>query len=295
MRKYVLLITTVIVAVILFFGIQLLSDSTPPILTVPESPLSIQCVSEEALLTGVKAYDGEIDVSESVIVENLRAITQKKTTHISYAVSDKHGNVAKATRRLDWDDTDIVITVTPQKSTEFKEDEFTRETFNIQSYFSVIDSCNNDITDDMFYKGDIAFDTAGTYNITLHLNNDEDFSDVRTITILSDASAENENNTPIPPENNEQQEEEDQRPVVSNPPVIVFRENPVTLPVESTFAFMSYIETIEDDIDDYSLLSRRIRISNLPNMFVEGEYTVTYLVTNTRGNTGVGELRVIVE
>lgn len=68
-------------------------------------------------------------------------------------------------------------------------------------------------------------------------------------------------------------------------PVINLTTDLVTIAVgDSSFNRMNYIAGMADDVDDESVLSRRVRIDGDYDIDVPGTYTLTYYVSDTDGN-----------
>lgn len=82
------------------------TDITPPVITVEESLLELSALEpREALLQGVSARDNtDGDVTDSLVVENVRLLRNDGTVTVTYAAFDKSGNVAKQTREVRFTD-----------------------------------------------------------------------------------------------------------------------------------------------------------------------------------------------
>lgn len=77
-------------------------------------------------------------------------------------------------------------------------------------------------------------------------------------------------------------------------PILELNTDRVTLNVGDYFNYWDYIETVRDR--DGSDLSQYIHLSNTPNMYTPGEYTVTYRLTSpATGETSSKDLVVTVE
>lgn len=81
-------------------------DKTAPEISFTSEILDVSVNdSEEYLLTGVSANDEQDgDVTSSVLVEGISALSANQTATVTYAAFDEAGNVAKATRTLRYTD-----------------------------------------------------------------------------------------------------------------------------------------------------------------------------------------------
>lgn len=81
-------------------------DHTPPEITVESEILEVSVTAEEsAMLQGVTAEDKrDADVTESLVVEGLSPIGDDHTATVTYAAFDRAGNVAKASRTVQFTD-----------------------------------------------------------------------------------------------------------------------------------------------------------------------------------------------
>lgn len=74
-------------------------------------------------------------------------------------------------------------------------------------------------------------------------------------------------------------------------PFLTLTTNEITKSVGESFYFGDYIKEVKDDKDDVAFLWRRIsvRMDENFNMSSEGEYQITYLVTDLEGNRSEAE------
>lgn len=83
------------------------TDREPPKLTMDDSQilqLSVQD-SREKLLQGITAQDSQSgDVSDTIVVEDIRLTDESGMIEVSYAAADDAGNVVKATRQAQYVD-----------------------------------------------------------------------------------------------------------------------------------------------------------------------------------------------
>ena len=111
MKKLRIVAALLLVAsTVLFVGFKFVEkfryDNQPPEITFMEEALDVSVTaSEEELLQGVTAQDKKDgDVTESLVVESMSAFTGEDTRVITYAASDRHGNVGRAERKLHYTD-----------------------------------------------------------------------------------------------------------------------------------------------------------------------------------------------
>ena len=82
----------------------------------------------------------------------------------------------------------------------------------------------------------------------------------------------------------------------SEAPVITLTTHDVNMPVGTRFNYLNYIDNITDDVDDYEVLSRRIRLEGTYDTGVVGNYELVYFVVDTDGNrSNLEELTLVVE
>lgn len=107
MILYLALILACSVAFLLFLrGQSLGTDRKPPAISFVEGTLELSARDpREALLQGVTATDDrDGDVTESLVVADLRLLTKDGTVRVTYAAFDAAGNVTKASRNVKFTD-----------------------------------------------------------------------------------------------------------------------------------------------------------------------------------------------
>ena len=67
-------------------------------------------------------------------------------------------------------------------------------------------------------------------------------------------------------------------------PKLYLREYETTVALNDSFGALSYIDTIEDDKDDYNTISRRIHVDGTVDVKRRGDYELTFYVVDTDGN-----------
>ncbi len=121
---------------------SLSTDSTPPQLTFDGEllPLSVHD-SDAALLQGVAAQDDtDGDVTASVVIEKVQLTDDQGLATVTYAAFDQAGNVAKATRQVQYTD---------YQGPRFSLSApllFTNSGFNLLRHISVTDPVDGDIS-----------------------------------------------------------------------------------------------------------------------------------------------------
>lgn len=88
------------------FMFVMADDTTAPQITMDSQTLEVSVNADHsALLQGVTAKDDrDGDVTESILVEKISSLAQNHTADITYAAFDSSGNVAKATRTIQYTD-----------------------------------------------------------------------------------------------------------------------------------------------------------------------------------------------
>ncbi len=277
MSKLLFVIGIIALVLSFFLYFSLTEDDTPPTLEVPSTPVVVHCSNKLNLFEQVTALDGDIDISDRVIIEN-GLLLETKPSFIIYAVSDQNGNVTKKKRSVHYTD-QVNISIEQLQKLEFLQSN-EAVSFDLSKYFKATDSCGINLTGSLYLEQIPDFSTPGTKSIQLRLrdNNEYQYTDVLEVI----ASLQQQNNTEIPAH-------------TETPTTFIFKENPVYLPIGSIFSFMTYIQTIEDAVDDFAYLARRVRLTNAPDMNIAGTYVVTYSVKNSRGVDSSDNLMVVVE
>ena len=81
-------------------------DTTPPVITVPETPLQASIYAQEPIyLEGITAQDDrDGDVTASIVIERYSDIYDGNKSSVTFAAFDAAGNVAKAQRPVEFVD-----------------------------------------------------------------------------------------------------------------------------------------------------------------------------------------------
>ena len=244
--------------------------------------LSVQD-SKSVLLQGVSALDEQDgDLTDKVVVEGMQLIDDSGLIEVSYAVADKSGNVAKATREAQYTDYD-----SPKFSLREPLIYEEHETFDIMTVISAMDVLDGDIqhrirattlTED-------AISSVGTHRLYFQVTN----SIGDTVELI------------VPLEMLESDRFEAE---------LTLTDYLIYLPVGADFQAQKYLNEFLNRSETISLrdgLSEdfSVSISSDVSTSTEGVYTVTYKVTYTVRNeqnsdydqkfTGYSRLIVVVE
>lgn len=108
-KKWIYLML-IVLCIAVFFGYRsfdrVRTDSRAPEISVGTQQLQVSVHDpEELLLQGVTARDNrDADVTDSLVVENVRLLQADGTAVVTYAAFDRSGNVAKAQREILYTD-----------------------------------------------------------------------------------------------------------------------------------------------------------------------------------------------
>lgn len=98
----------IVLCLAVFFGYRaveaMLDDTKAPEITFDDQALQISVEDpEDELLRGVSAKDSKDgDVTDSLVVESVKLLSQDGTISVTYAAFDKSGNVTKASREVQY-------------------------------------------------------------------------------------------------------------------------------------------------------------------------------------------------
>lgn len=131
---------------------------------------------------------------------------------------------------------------------------------------------------------------------------DESESGISEETPSQEDAAQGENEEPETEESPSQSESEsevpqgsEEVPVAANPeaPVLVLNGNSVEIAAGSSFHYWNYIETLEDDKDDFAYLSNQIVIDGQYDINVPGTYELVFWLMDSDGNSSVRQTFVL--
>ncbi len=126
-------------------------DTQPPVLSTNSSEFSVSIkASDEELIEGVIAMDAlDGDVSESIMIENIKKKGSGNTFEITYVAFDKSNNMGKLTRTLHYSD---------YRQTHFGLSTALRlpenQKINLLSYFTADDCIDGSLTPFITIEGD---------------------------------------------------------------------------------------------------------------------------------------------
>ena len=268
LRKIILVLFVIVFAAFVAFTVldKLNTDTTTPIITVPQDTLKVSINdSEEKLLEGVTATDGKDgDITQNIIIESISKFIRPGVCTITYAVTDNDNHVAKATRTLEY--------------TDYTSPEFymrrvlvysVEEDLDIHAAVGARDCIDGDISDKVtIVATDYVENTAGVFNVSLQVSNS--MGD----TIFLDITVHVEGNETMAPE-------------------IALKKSLIYIKKGEKPDFEDYIQEVTIDgvvMTDYGML-----ISTNFNSEIPGTYNVHYYITTTTGYEGHSILTVVVE
>lgn len=257
------ILNVVLIVICIFFWVK--TDRTAPKIEFKASDfIYVSGMDEAGLLEGVTAYDNnDGDITDRIIIEKMIGNEEDSTLIVFYAVSDKAGNVVKASRvfpaRVIRGNQEAVIN-------EIKE-------AGIDAELNVGTATESD--------GEKAMES-----------NEEQAS----IATPEPTPTPTPSPTPEPTAEPEQQTEVP-RPVVvpEGVPEFTLKTTEVKTQRGKTFALVDVIGTLSDDTDSYETLFRKIQISEY-DVNTAGRYQVTLVTEDSDGNQSQAlPLTVIVE
>ena len=146
-------------------------DTTAPEIRFAAESISLSVYdSEEALLSGVTAEDNcDGDVSASLVVEGISAISADHTATVTYAAFDSAGNVTKSSRQLTYTDYSG-----PSYSLSAPLLFRSGYTFDILDYLAVSDPIDGDLTDKIkatLVSGGSSITEEGLHEVEVRVTN----------------------------------------------------------------------------------------------------------------------------
>lgn len=237
----------IVVCTVLFFR----TDRTEPKIEFQASEIVYrEGMDNKGLLEGITAYDSKDgDVTDRIVIEKVIDNREDNTVVIFYAVSDRAGNVAKASR--------VFNAVFTEKSSDEQE--------------------MDDVTDQLLEAGITAeFSDEGILNAP---------TEEPTQAPTQRPTPEPER-TPEPTSTPESEPEPTPRPrptVDPAVPVLSLKVSEVTVSAGQGPAWVDVIGTLKDDKDDYTTLFRNLSVSKY-DKDKAGTYQVTVSTEDTDGN-----------
>ena len=175
---------------------------------------------------------------------------------------DAAGNVGKLTREIimSSDLNKVIEIIKPLDITVNSMEEFIGT-----DYFRVVDKCGNDSTQLMLVSGEVDTNVIGEYPVTIKIDGKEE---IYVINVVEKFIA---------------------------PPTISLKEDKIEVELNENIDYMSYIDTLLDEVDDLKTLSKRVVITGQADTTISGSYVVEYSVSNTSSKIATASLEVIVK
>lgn len=268
LRRIILAVFAVMLVMFVVFTVhdKRNTDTTVPVITVPEGTLQVSINDDESkLLEGITASDGKDgDITGKVLIESVSKFIRPGVCTVTYAVSDNDNHVAKATRTIEYTD------YTPpefymKRVLVYAVD----EAMDIHAAVGARDCIDGDISDKVTVLAtDYVANTAGVFTVSLQVANS--MGD----TIYLDVTVHVEGNETMAPE-------------------IALKKSLIYIKKGEKPDFESFIQEVTIDgvvMNDYGMMISTNFDSNIP-----GTYNVHYYITTTTGYEGHSILTVVVE
>ena len=224
-------------------------------------------IEESALLDGVSAYDSvDGDITNRIVIERTMENRDDNTIVVFYAVNDKAGNVAKASKVFDamyiGEDMESMTVSSVMESG-----------FNVKLEWD--NFMNDDNTDE---SSDKAKDASGEEET----QEDEETSGEEEAEEIAETSGEQaaEEMAEMP---GEEPASEPTPATDPSAPVLALRASEISVNVGQKPAWVDVIETLRDDKDDYATLFYSLSVSEYDRNKA-GTYEVTLSVEDSDGN-----------
>ena len=256
-------ILTIILCVGAIAFIKFTSDNQAPVINYSGDVLNVTCSVEQEVMRGVSASDNEDgDISDKIFIENASINFLNQTNIITYVAIDAAGNVGKLTREIimSSDLNKVIEIIKPLDITVNSMEEFIGT-----DYFRVVDKCGNDSTQLMLVSGEVDTNVIGEYPVTIKIDGKEE---IYVINVVEKFIA---------------------------PPTISLKEDKIEVELNENIDYMSYIDTLLDEVDDLKTLSKRVVITGQADTTISGSYVVEYSVSNTSSKIATASLEVIVK
>lgn len=263
------------------------ADTEPPVITSDSDSVSVSVEGEESdVFQGLKAEDNvDGDITDDIRVASMSNFTDTGTRNITYVVFDSSNQAATLTRELVYSDyTPPRITLTEPLRFSLNETE-EWDTSDFLQYFKATDCLDGDITSQirMNIEGNGYIDGAGTYPITLQVNNSA--GDVTSVPVEM---------TIVDPEDD--QESEKYYPVLSQ--YIVYTKAGQSLSLGDYVTGLQRGSMVyEFDSPDMpeELAGTEVTITDGTDYNTPGTYTAEFSYTPPEGVTATTKMTVVVE
>ena len=263
------------------------ADTEPPVITSDSDSVSVSVEGEESdVFQGLSAEDNvDGDITDDIRVASMSNFTDTGTRNITYVVFDSSNQAATLTRELVYSDyTPPRITLTEPLRFSLNETE-EWETSDFLQLFRATDCLDGDITSQirMNIEGNGYIDGAGTYPITLQVNNSA--GDVTSVPVEM---------TIVDPE--DEQESEKYYPVLSQ--YIVYTKAGQSLSLGDYVTGLQRGSMVyEFDSPDMpeDLAGTEVTITDGTDYNTPGTYTAEFSYTPPEGVTATTKMTVVVE
>lgn len=264
--KYVffIILFLMLYGVFLFVETRIQDNGQAPVITVPDSTMTVSVtVDEKALLSDVSAVDIEDgNINDNVYIESISPFDGNQTRTITYAVLDSDDNMARATRKIQYNDyTKPEITVVNALCMYYLE-----STDSLKNYVQATSCVDGDVSskisiDKADYKGE---DFHVTYSVSDSCGVKTTFT--TNVTILSS----------------------------TNDIQIALKEYMIKVQKGARINPKDYIDNIEImGMSEQSLINK-VKVSNNYDATKAGVYEFIYRIEEN-GEIGVTKLVVVVE
>lgn len=267
MKKYVLLIFSIILAVGVLAAYLFLLDNDAPEITINGKPYIACNIDENSLLNYITVKDDNL---KSVFVEETSLLEIAESGKITYVAIDKHNNISKKQIAVDVDSNindfyiEVINDLNHQINTKLVP----------SNYFSLRNKCGWEINDAFEVKG-INNSIKGEYDVVV--NSKKHKAEELNVTFVVDDFLA---------------------------PKIILKNDTIENYVERYYDddfFLYYIDHVEDDNDDPEVLASKVKTNWRESMNPSengwisrpGTYSVTYYVSDENGNVGKTTLRVV--
>ena len=263
------------------------ADTEPPVITSDGDSVSVSVEGEESdVFQGLSAEDNvDGDITDDIRVASMSNFTDTGTRNITYVVFDSSNQAATLTRELVYSDyTPPRITLTEP----LRFDSDITEEWDLSEFlqlFKATDCLDGDITSQirMNIEGNGYIDGAGTYPITLQVNNSA--GDVTSVPVEM---------TIVDPE--DEQEDEKYYPVLSQ--YIVYTKAGQSLSLGDYVTGLQRGSMVyEFDSPDMpeDLAGTEVSITDGTDYNTPGTYTAEFSYTPPEGVTATTKMTVVVE
>lgn len=173
-KRTIVLLVLIVLSLAVFFGYRawdgFRTDSTAPEITVAEQTLQVSVLDPRSmLLQGVTATDSaDGDVTASLVVESVQLRDSSGTAEVRIAAFDSAGNVAKATRLIQYTDYESPR-FTLSRALVFAQG----TSFDVLNYIDVTDALDGDISHRIRATAldEVSIANLGTHDVEFRVTN----------------------------------------------------------------------------------------------------------------------------